>query len=85
MTPESPTAKPAEAATLPDVVGMNHQRAQDTMQAAGFYALREVDASGQGRALVWDRNWVVVSQSPEGGADVPVDTVVTLNSKKADE
>jgi hypothetical protein len=37
------------------------------MQAAGFYNLSEEDATGQGRILVFDRNWVVVSQEPKPG------------------
>jgi hypothetical protein len=61
---------------------MNHQQAQDRMQAAGLYSLREQDATGQGRALVWDRNWVVVSQSPSAGSRVSEDRTVTLRSKK---
>ncbi len=81
----TPVRESAATATVPDVVGMNHQQAQDAMQAAGFYGLREVDATGQGRALLWDRNWIVVSQSPEGGVDASVDSTVTLSSKKEGE
>jgi hypothetical protein len=47
---------------VPNVVGVNHHLAQDTMQAAGFYNLTGEDATGQGRLLISDRNWVVVSQ-----------------------
>ena len=38
--------------TVPDVVGKDHQLAQDTMQAAGLYSLAEEDATGQGRLLI---------------------------------
>lgn len=55
------------------------------MQAAGLYNLREVDATGQGRLLLFDRNWVVVSQSPAPGARVPEDAVIVLTSKKDEE
>ena len=34
----------------------DHQLAQDTLQAAGFYMLEEVDCSGQDRMMLWDRN-----------------------------
>ncbi|MEI7889564.1 MAG: PASTA domain-containing protein [Actinomycetes bacterium] len=71
--------------TIPNVVGHNHQAAQDTMQAAGLFMLDEVDASGRGRMLVWDRNWVVVSQDPPGGRCVSENTTITLSSKKIGE
>jgi beta-lactam-binding protein with PASTA domain len=70
---------------VPKVVGVNHQLAQDTMQAAGFYYLTEEDASGQGRLLLNDRNWVVVSQSPAGGTTAALDTKILLRSKKIGE
>jgi hypothetical protein len=70
---------------VPNVVGVNHQLAQDTMQAAGFYFLTEEDATGQGRLLVIDRNWVVVSQVPAGGTTAPLETKILLRSKKVGE
>lgn len=76
---------PPGAITVPDVVGLDHQLAQDTMQAAGLYSLAEEDATGQGRLLVWDRNWTVVSQSPAAGTAVNEDTTITLSSKKDGE
>lgn len=75
----------ATQAVVPDVVGMNHQLAQDTLQANGFYLLLEEDATGQGRQLVWDRNWEVVSQSVAGGTTASIDTAITLSSKKTGE
>jgi ABC-type glycerol-3-phosphate transport system substrate-binding protein len=74
-----------EQGVIPDVVGVNHQLAQDTMQAAGFYILTEEDATGAGRLLIIDRNWVVVSQQPAAGKRVPTDTTIILKSKKLDE
>ncbi|GAA0935743.1 hypothetical protein GCM10009554_22710 [Kribbella koreensis] len=86
-TPTRPPTPPqtARAAVVPAVVGLNHQLAQDTMQAAGFYYLTEEDASGKGRLLINDRNWVVVSQSPEGGTTASVDSKIVLRSKKIGE
>jgi hypothetical protein len=52
---EAPPAAPeadTSVAVVPDVIGMNHQLAQDTLQAAGFYLLLEEDATGQGRSLL---------------------------------
>jgi hypothetical protein len=71
--------------TVPDVVGEDHQLAQDTLQAAGLYLLDEQDCTGQDRALLWDRNWVVVRQSPVAGSNVSADTTITLCSKKDGE
>jgi hypothetical protein len=70
---------------IPNVVGKDHQLAQDTMQAAGLYALVEEDASGQDRLLLIDRNWTVVSQSPKAGSEVSDATAITLRSKKDGE
>ncbi len=84
-TSEAPPAPKAARTKVPDVVGKNHQLAQDMMQAAGLYVLLEEDATGQGRALVFDRNWVVVSQSPKAGQQVGPDTAITLRAKKQGE
>jgi hypothetical protein len=70
---------------VPNVVGVDHQLAQDTMQAAGLYVLQEEDCTGQDRVLLWDRNWVVVSQDPAAGTAVGEDATITLCSKKDDE
>lgn len=68
--------------TVPDVVGENHQAAQDLMQEKGLYMLDEEDSTGRGRALLWDRNWVVTSQSPEAGTKVDENETILLRSKK---
>ncbi|MGW5050769.1 PASTA domain-containing protein [Actinokineospora sp. NPDC004072] len=84
--PEVPTLVPpsgsVQALPVPDVVGMEHQAAQDALQAAGFHYLTEEDATGQGRLLVSDRNWVVVAQDPPAGAVVPQSDKILLRSKK---
>jgi hypothetical protein len=84
-TAPTPTQAHVQLVKIPAVVGKNHQLAQDTMQAAGLYNLRERDATGQGRLLIWDRNWVVVRQTPPAGRRVTPDTVITLYSKKIGE
>ncbi|SDN25623.1 PASTA domain-containing protein [Allokutzneria albata] len=86
--PVSPTSKvqvEAGSVTVPNVVGMEHQKAQDTMQAAGLRNLAEEDATGRKRLLINDRNWVVVTQEPAAGAVVPKTTKVLLKSKKKDD
>jgi beta-lactam-binding protein with PASTA domain len=67
---------------VPDVVGLDHQLAQDTMQGAGLSNLAEEDATGQGRLLLWDRNWTVVEQEPDAGILVNEDRAIILRSKK---
>lgn len=86
QVPEVPTLVPPSASVrssaVPDVVGMTHQEAQDAMQKAGFHYLTEEDATGQGRLLVSDRNWVVVEQVPAAGTVAPQSEKVLLRSKK---
>lgn len=95
-TPQAPAAgtkaaastkpKPGKKVKIPNVVGRNHQAAQDFLQSKGFYALAEKDATGQGRLLLFDRNWVVVKQVPRAGTMADPDKVtVTLYSKKIGE
>ncbi|HET6706620.1 PASTA domain-containing protein [Amycolatopsis sp.] len=76
---------PAKLIKVPDVSGMNHQDAQNAMQRAGLYNLREVDGTGQGRALVIDRNWRQTAQDPPPGTEVPADAVITLTAVKYDD
>lgn len=71
--------------TVPDVVGMVHQTAQDTMQAAGLYSLAEQDATGKGRVLALDRNWETTAQSVAAGEVVDCTTKITLSAKKIGE
>lgn len=76
------TTSAAALIKVPDVSGMNHQDAQNAMQKAGLYNLREVDGTGQGRALLIDRNWVQTGQDPAPGNEVPADAVITLTAVK---
>ncbi|WP_018683462.1 PASTA domain-containing protein [Actinokineospora enzanensis] len=84
--PDPPTLVPPSAsvksATVPNVVGMDHQDAQNKMQSAGFYFLTEEDATGQGRQLIVDHNWVVVEQVPPAGTVAPQTEKILLRSKK---
>jgi beta-lactam-binding protein with PASTA domain len=84
-TPEADATTASKTLRVPNVVGMNHQYAQDTMQARGFYSLREVDATGRGRMLLWDRNWKVVRQTPKPGTRASEWATITLYSVKYGE
>jgi hypothetical protein len=81
----APSSSSSDCITVPNVVGKDHQLAQDTMQAAGLYNLDEEDATGQGRMLLFDRNWTTVAQDPAAGQCVPEDTTVMLSAKKDGE
>ncbi|WP_410640157.1 PASTA domain-containing protein [Amycolatopsis sp. lyj-346] len=85
VTTSTSASAPAALIKVPDVSGMNHQDAQNAMQRAGLYNLREVDGTGQGRALVVDRNWRQTAQDPPPGTEVPADAVITLTAVKYDD
>jgi hypothetical protein len=55
---------------MPDVRCMDLQAAQDEIQDHGVFYSRSRDASGEGRRQLWDRNWVVVDQSPAPGQPI---------------
>lgn len=65
-TTEAPTAA-TKTVLMPNVVCMNLQAAQNKIQDAGVFFSRSVDASGQGRSQILDRNWIVVAQTPDPG------------------
>ncbi|MGW1272270.1 PASTA domain-containing protein [Streptomyces sp. NPDC002491] len=75
----------AETAAVPNLVGMGLQSAQDTSQAAGFYALKSHDALGRGRMQALDRNWKVCSQNIAAGKSVPTDTKLDFGAVKLEE
>lgn len=83
--PTTTTAAPVEQRPLPNVVGLDLQLAQDTLQAAGFYALTSHDAKGLNRLQVLDRAWTVVDQSPPADTVVPVDQVIDLGAVRDEE
>lgn len=82
---QAPEAPAAELFTMPDVIGMNLQDAQDQLQALGSYLMDQEDASGKGRIQINDSNWKVCSQQPLAGEQVPTSTTVVLSSVKTDE
>ncbi|MCX0272611.1 hypothetical protein NLM24_18255 [Nocardia zapadnayensis] len=65
-----PVAETAREATMPAVVCMNLQAAQDLIQTTGVFYSRSEDATGRGRSQVVDRNWVVVAQRPAPGTPI---------------
>ncbi len=82
----APTATAgAENFRMPNLVGVNLQTGQDLLQARGSYGLRQVDASGMGRFLVWDRNWKICKTRPRAGKSVSVNALVTVWAVKLEE
>lgn len=75
----------ADVGVVPQLVGVDHQLAQDTLQAEGFYFIDEIDCSGADRLLLWDRNWKVVEQKPPAGTKASLEDTITLCSVKDGE
>ena len=63
---------------LPDVVGLDLQLAQDTLQAGGWYLISSTDETGKDRMQVLDRNWVVVEQVPPAGTQASFTKTIEL-------
>jgi beta-lactam-binding protein with PASTA domain len=75
----------ATAFTMPDVVGMSLQDAQDKLQELGSYLMDQEDATDKGRLQIIDDNWVVCRQEPVAGTQYSKLDVVTLWSVKNGE
>lgn len=84
-TDSSAGQDPPAKGVVPNVVCLDLQKAQDTLQAAGFPLLGSEDATGQGRQQLADRNWVVVSQSAPAGSRPDVKVKITLGAVKFGE
>jgi PASTA domain-containing protein len=69
---------------MPDVICMNLQDAQDEIQDHGVFFSTSVDATGDGRRQLLDRNWVVVDQNPAPGEKIGEGDAV-LSVVKKDE
>ncbi|MET7424023.1 PASTA domain-containing protein [Dactylosporangium sp. NPDC005555] len=73
-----------DSGTVPDVMCMNLQEAQDKLKTAGYPSTSK-DHTSQGRRQVLDRNWLVVAQSPKAGTAAAKDTRVTVEVVKYGE
>jgi len=73
----APQPEPEAVAVMPDIpCGTDLQLAQDMVQEAGVFFSRSVDATGQGRYQVMDRNWTVVESQPPAGTPIGEDEAV---------
>ncbi len=70
---------------MPDVICMGLQEAQDEIQDHGVFFSKSVDATGDGRRQLWDRNWIVVGQDPEPGESIGENEAVLSVVKKSED
>jgi hypothetical protein len=79
------TDQTEDSFTMPNVVGVVLQTAQDKLQFLGSYVMDQQDAGGLDRLQLLDSNWRVCSQSPHPGTRVSATDTVTLASVKLEE
>lgn len=80
------TVRPAASSfTMPKVVGMVLQDAQDLLQSKGSYLMDQQDAKGWGRWQILDSGWKVCWQKPGPGVKVSTSAVIALGSVKLNE
>jgi hypothetical protein len=67
-----------ESWVMPDVVGIDLQSAQDTVQQlTGFrVVVSSHDRTGADRTQVFDRDWIVCTQSVAAGSELVPDAMV---------
>ena len=73
---------------MPDEAGKVLQTAQDDIQRASgnpVFITHSVDATGQDRHQILDRDWTVCSQNVAPGKEVSQDTDITFSVVKTDE
>ena len=96
-----PTAPPAPAVdsvpsgaasasswTMPDLVGVNLQDAQNAIQSLTDFEIAVTtshDESGAGRQQVVDRNWKVCSQNVAPGEEITTSTRIDFGTVKLEE
>jgi hypothetical protein len=86
--PLPPIAQVQESWTMPDLVGVRLQEAQDTIQELTDFAILIMtshDATGAGRMQVSDRNWKVCTQNVPPGATITPETRIDFGAVKLDE
>jgi hypothetical protein len=71
-------------ASVPDVVGMQLDKAHQALAAADFEEFEDEDFF-EDRSILLDANWVVLEQDPSAGASIGTGTTITLRAGKIDE
>jgi hypothetical protein len=83
----SPSAAADAEWTMPNLIGKDLQGAQDAIQSLtpgeAWYS-GSTDLTGQGRAQIVDRNWVVCTSTPPAGTRFNVETKINFGVVKID-
>lgn len=69
---------------MPQVVGLDLQKARDAVWFAGYHFIKSHDALGRGRMQLLLSNWQVCDQNP-GPGKIDKDTTVRLGVVRKDE
>lgn len=75
----SPMSAAEPAWTMPNLIGMDLQGAQDAIQSltrGAVWFSGSTDLTGKGRAQIIDRNWQVCTSSPAAGATITTTTQI---------
>lgn len=75
----SPVAAAEPSWTMPNLIGMDLQGAQDAIQLltkGAVWFSGSTDLTGKGRAQIIDRNWQVCTSTPAAGAMIIISTAV---------
>jgi hypothetical protein len=73
--------------TMPNLIGIDLQGAQDAIQSLTrdqVWYTDSKDLTGQGRAQMVDRNWVVCTSTPPPGSTFTANTKVTFGVVRID-
>ncbi len=73
--------------TMPNLIGKDLQGAQDAIQSLTLgevWYSGSTDLTGQGRAQMSDRNWVVCTSTPPPGATFTTETDINFGVVKID-
>lgn len=77
----SPTAAAEPLWTMPNLIGMDLQGAQDAIQSqtrGAVWFSGSTDLTGKGRAQIVDRNWQVCTSTPAPGAAFTTTTTINF-------
>ncbi|WP_235672331.1 hypothetical protein [Mycolicibacterium fortuitum] len=84
----SPVASADPSWTMPNLIGMDLQGAQDAIQSltrGEVWFSSSTDLTGKGRAQISDRNWQVCSSTPAPGAKCTASTDVDVGVVRVSE
>ncbi len=83
----SPTAAASPSWTMPNLIGMDLQGAQDAIQSltrGEVWFSSSTDLTGKGRAQISDRNWQVCSSTPAPGTKFSASTEIDFGVVRID-